>query len=813
MHEVRGRSEIFPMACQGFERLLVGQILGHYSIIEKIGAGGMGEVYRAHDEHLDREVAIKVLPPGTLTDEASRKRFYNEAIALSRLNHPNIATVHDFDTQQGVDFLVMEYIPGITLSDKLGARPLAEKEVVALGTQLAEGLSAAHEHGVIHRDLKPGNLRMTSDGRLKILDFGLAKRLCGQAAESTVTQSLSETRTMAGTLPYMAPEQLLGREIDARTDIHAAGSVMYEMATGQRPFAEANGPELIAAILGKPLVAPKSLNSKLSSELGRIIEKCLEKESENRYQSAKERAVDLRRFSAQPQPDVARPSKQWKRWALVSSIAAITCVALFVWLKTRNVRVPRAQAIHSLVVLPFSNLSGDPAQEYLPDGMTEALTAELSQISSLKIISRTSAMHYKGSNQPLPQIARELNVDGIIEGSVARSGNRVRVTAQLINAASDTHLWAQSYEHDIADVIPLEKRLALAIAHEVTGHLTTAEETALTTTHTTNPKAYDAYLHGRYLWNERTPQQASQAVAYFEEALREDPNFALAYSGLADHYSIGWGAWVNLPLAENYARKAVALDPNLAEAHASLGIALQYQNRFTEAATELKRAVELNPNYAMAHHWYAMHLLCMGRVNDALAENDAALRVDPFSVPINNFRMQILLSLREYDEAIEQAERNTGINEANPNVSQALAQIYWLQGRGEEAIAEERKTGKFSLDSANRDLDEVAKVYASRGVHAALLRAAQIQARTCEKASDRQLHGVVSCDGAAIASKYALGGDKERALYWLRRALPPETPAQNAYMLVIALKAAPEYETLRSDARFQDLLRQLGLPQ
>src|ERR1019366_3855667 len=382
------------------ENLLVGTGLGHYRIVEKIGAGGMGEVYRAHDEHLARDVAIKVLPPGTLIDESARKHFHKEALILSQLNHPNIATIYDFDTQQGVDFLVMEYIPGITLSEKVAAGPLAEKEVLRLGVQLAEGLSAAHEHGVVHRDLKPGNLQVTSDGRLKILDFGLAK-LRLPVTDSVATQSLSETQATAGTLPYMAPEQLLGGEIDARTDIHAAGSVLYEMATGQRPFAKLEHAQLIAAILRQPPMPPGQLNPQVSPELERIIGKCLEKEPENRYQSAKELAIDLRRLqtSGMISAQYAPTQSQW--WSAKSVVLGLAVLALVIGLLiTINISKLRERVfsrggtprIESLAVLPVKNFSGDPDQEFFADGMTDALIADLAQIKAVKVISRTSVM-------------------------------------------------------------------------------------------------------------------------------------------------------------------------------------------------------------------------------------------------------------------------------------------------------------------------------------------------------------------------------------------------------------------------------------
>ena len=429
------------------EQLAPGQVLGHYRIAQKIGEGGMGEVYRARDEHLGRDVAIKVLPTGTLADPHARKRFRKEADALSKLNHPNIATIYDFDTQEGVDFLVMEYIPGETLSDKLCQQPLSEKEVVRLGLQLVEGLAAAHEQGVIHRDLKPGNLRLTTDERLKILDFGLA-RLVRCLSPMDDTESSLDTVVFAGTLPYMAPEQLRGAAGDVRSDIYSAGVVLYELATGRLPFPEKLATALADDILHQAPPPPGRLRPELSPRLEEIILKCLEKDPENRYQSAKELAIDLRRLvapSADPQQvwpsDLERLKRDTdssksavlltlKRPIIVIPVAtAVLLIAAVLFAvdtgglrSTLLSRFAAQPQIRSLAVLPLANLSGDPQQEYFADGMTEELITELSRITSLKIISRTSVIQYKGEKKkPLAQIARELRVDAVMESSVLRS--------------------------------------------------------------------------------------------------------------------------------------------------------------------------------------------------------------------------------------------------------------------------------------------------------------------------------------------------------------------------------------------------------
>ncbi|HEX9254579.1 MAG TPA: protein kinase, partial [Candidatus Angelobacter sp.] len=524
----------------------IGQTLGHYRLLEQIGAGGMGVVFRAHDEHLERDVALKLLLPGTLADEPARKRFRREALTLSKLNHPNLAAVYDFDSQGDVDFLIMELIAGESIDGKLAAGPLPEKEILRLGSQMAEGLQTAHAHGVVHRDLKPSNLRVTSDGRLKILDFGLAELLL-PASPTATTESLIESHAACYTLPYAAPEQLLGEAVDGRTDIHAMGAVLYEMATGRRPFTETQTSRLIDAILHQGPVPPRALNARLSPELERIVLKCLEKEPDRRYQSAKELEVDLRRLAS---PSESSGAYQGRR------------------------RHTRAKRIHSLAVLPLVNLAG-PDEEYFAEGMTEALIADLAQIGALKVISRTSVMRYKGTDKPLAQIARELDVDGVIEGSTLRAGHQVRVTAQLIHAESDTHLWAKSYERDLNNILVLQREVAQAIADEIQIKLTAKERARLVGGGSVNPEAYEAYLKGRYCWNKRTGQDIQKAIRYFEQAVAIDPNYAPAYAGLADAYHVLW-VYTGVSPREMYqqaktaALKGLAIDGDLAEAHTSL---------------------------------------------------------------------------------------------------------------------------------------------------------------------------------------------------------------------------------------------------
>ena len=755
---------------------LVGNELGHYRIAEKIGAGGMGEVYRARDEHLARDVAIKVLPPGTLTDQSARKHFRKEALILSQLNHPNIATVHDFDTQQRVDFLVMEYIPGITLSEKVAAGPLPEKEVLRLGLQLAEGLAAAHEHGVVHRDLKPGNLRVTSDGRLKILDFGLAKlRLPGHKTVAA-TESLSETEMMAGTLPYMAPEQLLGGEIDARTDIHGVGFVLYEMATGRYPFAEVERSQLIGAILHRPPRPPAALNLKLSPELERIIGKCLEKEPENRYQSAKQLLVDLQRLSAPPQESASR------------------CLAR-----------ASLRRIKALAVLPLENLSRDPEQSYFADGMTEALITDLAKIGSLRVISRTSIMHYKDTDKRLPEIARELNVDAIVEGSVLRVSDQVRITAQLIHGKTDEHLWAQSYQRESSDILALQSEVAQAIAREIQVKLKPSQRVNLSKAGQVNPEAYEAYLKGRYYWNKRTKEGFQKAIEYFQQAIEKDPSYARAYAGLADSFVLlGSAPYAVLPpmevmpKAKAAAMKALEMDDTLTEAHTSLGRArCLYDWSWADAEREFKEAISLNPGYSTAHQWYSIHLSLMGRHTEAIREAACARELDPLSLIVVAGLAMRFFYAREYDQA-EAILRKTLEMESNfPIVYEYLGRVLMASGSPEQAIANYliaiRLIGRVPIL-----VSELASAYALGSERTDSLKLLD----ELVELSNRSY-----VPPFLIAGIYAQLAEREQAFDCLERGYQQHDP------WLAWLNVEPRIDPLRSDPRFRDLLRRMNFPQ
>jgi eukaryotic-like serine/threonine-protein kinase len=785
---------------------LVGLRLGHYLVVERIGAGGMGEVYRARDEHLDRDVAIKVLPSKTFSDDSVRKHFRKEALALSKLNHPNIATIHDFDTQQGIDFLVMEYIPGITLSEKLAGQLLPEKEVIALGAQLAEGLSEAHEHGVVHRDLKPGNLRLTRDRRLKILDFGLAK-LRLPVTTSETTASFAESHVMAGTLPYMAPEQLRGGEIDARTDIHAAGSVLYEMATGQRPFAEVERSQVVGAILGRAPRPPRTLNPNSSPELGRIIGKCLEKEPENRYQSAKELAIDLRRLqTGEPsgEPPTAPIRRSWRRSAVGALvIVSLAAIGAGIW-EFRGWRTKQSPEVHinSLAVLPLENLSGDPSQDYFADGMTDELINRLARMGEMRVISRTSIMRYKGVHKPLSEIARELGIDAVVEGSAARAGNRVRISAELIVAANEQHLWGDSYTRDLRDVLQMQDDVAEAIAHQIRGTLLRRRARPAADSPEIDPGVYEEYLLGRQEWNKRTIDGTSAALEHFRRAIAKDARYAPAYSGVADCYVTLWlslGALSRdqaLTQAREALDRALVLDADLADAHSTVATLRMYADwDWPGAEAEYKRAIALNPSYATAHHWYGLLLAFRGKTQEARQELERARELDPFSPIIRLNLAWVQFSAGDNDALIAASQQELASDSSFWDAHWDLGSAYVQKGELEKGIAALEKAVELSHNSA--------ATLSSLGY--ALGRASKRHEaeQVLHKLHQRAQHEPVAAE--EIAMVYIGLGDNNNALLWLEQAYRAQSKG------LVLLKADPWYHSLAPEPRYRELVRKVGL--
>jgi serine/threonine-protein kinase len=785
---------------------MISKTLGHYRLLQRIGAGGMGEVYRAHDDHLERDVAIKVLPSGTLSDEGARHRFRQEALLLSKLNHQNIATIHDFDTQDGIDFLVMEFVAGATLSDTLDAGPLPEKETAAAGEQIASALEEAHEHGIIHRDLKPGNVIITPKRQLKVLDFGLAK-LLHPLSDEALTATVSQTQHAAGTLPYMAPEQLRGTPVDARADIHALGVILYEMSTGRRPF-DAKLPTALAAdIQTSPPEPPRSHNARLSTELERIILKCLEKEPGDRYQSAREVAIDLRRLRM-PSAGSPRPSplaRGRRVWLSIGAAAVVVIVALVAFnvggVGERLQGVGARPTIQSLAVLPLRNLSGDPEQEYFAEGMTESLITDLSKIGALTVISRTSAMRYKATDKRLPLIAKELNVDAIVDGSVQRYGSRVKITAQLIHAATDKHLWAESYERDQQDVLALQSDVARAIADEIRIKVTPQERTRLASARAVNPDVHEAYLKGRFYLNKYQREQVNKAIGFFEQAIAKDKEYAPAHAGLADSYAAlrrpGIGQLSPkeaMPKAREAARNALALDDTLAEAHISLAnVYWGYEWDWAAATNEFKRALELDPGNARARSSYGTYLSAIGRHEESIREFRRALEINPLDVNVNSdlgFRFYVA---RRYDEAAAQFRKTIDLDPSLPDPHTGMIWVDEATDRFADSLNEILQSPGLASDEAAR-LRKAFAIAGWRGV-------VQEQIASLKGSTRGYLSPYL------LASQYVRLGDLSQALALLEQGYRDRDD------WMVWMKVDPHMDPVRSDPRFQDLMRRMNFPQ
>ncbi|MCI0353675.1 MAG: protein kinase [Acidobacteria bacterium] len=740
---------------------MIGQVLGHHRVLEKIGEGGMGVVYRAHDERLDRDVALKVLPSGVLADEAARKRFRQEALTVSKLTHSNIGMVLDFDTQEDTDFLVMEHISGVRLDHKLsGALP--EKEIIALGMQLAAALAEAHEDGVIHRDLKPGNIIVTPKGQAKVLDFGLAK-LLQPSSLVEATASVTHTGTVSGTLPYMAPEQLRGEPADARTDIHALGAVLYEMATGQRPFREELTPRLTDAILHRSPVSPRALNERVSPEVERIILKCLEKDPDNRYQSSNELGVDLRRLGA-PATAAAVASvptaKARRPLAVAVALAAAALVAVAVLWRERPPAAPLVAVTSkpSVAVLPLANMSADPANDYFSDGMTEEIISKLSRIQGLQVASRTSVTRYKGTQKDIKEIGRELGVRYLLEGSVRKAGERVRITVQLIDSSSGFHLWSNDFDRELKDVFAVQEETALKIAEALNLRLTPQEQQAVRRRHTDDAKAYDAYLRGRALTQYfDVAETLDLARGHYEQALQHDPDYAPAMAGLSiveSHYCRNLEPKEGrLKRADELAQRALGLDPSHSETQRALGLVLGIRYDYAGAENRFRESVRLEPDNALAWMLLAWARSYQQPPNAKGAEEAAreSIRLQPSSFAAYYQLGRARFLQGRYEEAIEAFQYAKTLNPQFTAPQIGLAQVYLAQGKHDLAVAELKK-----------NLSTVAAVQ--------------------------------------MAVVYAAKNDKERALAELTKAL------DSGYRDFAYLDASPYLTFLRSDARYQKLI-------
>lgn len=780
--------------------LLPGTRLGPYEILAPIGAGGMGEVYRARDTRLKRDVAIKVLPASYSQDADRLRRFDHEAQAAGALNHPNITAVYDIGTHDGAPYVVQELLEGETLRSALAGGKPSVRKGIDYALQIAHGLAAAHDKGIVHRDLKPENVFVVKDGRVKILDFGLAKltEAPGSSSQTNMPTATpgTEPGVVLGTLGYMSPEQVRGKPADARSDIFSFGAIFYEMLSGQRAFRGDSAADTMSAILMKEPPELSQTTRAVSPGLERVIRHCLEKDLERRFHSAHDLAFDLEALSdvSGLAPRAATARKAWRRIVFAGLLALAVGGAAFLRLR------PRQVSIESLAVLPFVNASGDANLDYLSDGITESLINNLSQLPKLTVMSRNSVFHFKGSELDAQAAGKKLGVQTVLTGRVVQRGNNLGISVELVDVGNNSQVWGERYDRKLADILSTQQEITRDISSKLQRRLSGEAEQRLAKGSTENTEAYQLYLKGRYFWNQRG-KGLQKSIGLYEQALQKDSRYALAYTGLADSYNqlafYGYlSALEAMPKAKVAIQKALEIDDTLVEAHSSLAFIHGWYDRDPEAAErEFERALALDPAYPPALYWRAGLLAYKGLEDEAIAEDRQAVEADPLSHFTNTHLGWTLILFRRTGPAIEQLRKAVDLNPSFVVVHWLLGRAYQLESRSSEAIAEFQKAVDLSENTPWMKAS-LGWAYATSGNRAEGLR---ILAEL-EVSGTREY-----VRSYAFAMVYAGLGDKERALESLERAY------RDRDLLLPNMYQDPAFDHLRSEPRFVDLVRRVGV--